>query len=773
MIARYGFKDEEIQVLLDAKATRSNIIDSFKKHIINSPRGTLGLFFFSGHGSQRKNSLSYPQDEPDEKDETLVPADVLQGAKDIRDNELAQLYHEAISNGVDLVVASDSCHSGTISRGGAVPPSFKKNIKADNTDFKDEICAGKTTAACLTDEKVKKDLCPFPDSANPSVCLSPAERGALILSASQDYEPAETKLFNDIWHGAFSNALLNALTRSDTENASADDLFYLIKNHIKSDALAQEPEIEGTLERKNKTFFNAPAKPFAALPAIAVENVEDGKIILAAGLAYGIFEGSELYAVKNKRVRIVIEKSQDLIKSVAVARPEDINFIKKGDLFVQDKWAVSAKTRINVWLPPSNLTYDQIKSVTAELLKLRLSPKVKWVAAPTDSFTHIFFYDGTNWKLLIKNEKEINLGNQPTAEKILDNLQSSENPVDFLAVLPPAKELREQILMSRSAKSAVKIVENKSEPVHYVLYGRVNVDAQTPFLEYAWVLKNAVNQGEVTGDSSAEAVDDNRRTSNPGNTNLLNSLLPLITNWKRISGAGSNPVFAQISKELYDLAFRLGKIRGIVTLPDNVSKYTTDKSWFPFQFVVREKTTKKVLAEGEKLYAGTVYEAVLIPDREIFMTVLPKGVNQIRRVYLYAVDTTGASGLFNNLERQENLIEYSGGMIPNEIVLKGTCSKADNRQFGCVTNGKIDIFPREPFGNDVFLLIATATPLPKPYALELDGVQTIKPNQVELKGGATALNQLLLDMTNQDVSFKGVLDNEWWAQRMVLHHTKR
>ncbi|HEX8250595.1 MAG TPA: caspase family protein [Pyrinomonadaceae bacterium] len=789
LIARYGFKDEEIKILLDADATRSNIIGSFKTQIIDAPTGSLGFFFFSGHGSQRKNTLSYSQDEKngrderDGKDETIVPADVIRGAKDIRDNELAQLYHQAIDKGIELVVVSDSCHSGTNAR-GAVPPAYQKNIKSDNTDFKDEICpAGRDLSACLSEENVKKDLCPFPDSANQSVCLSPADRGALILSAAQEYEPAETKLFGGVWHGAFTNALLIALKRSDTEHASAADLLYLIRNHIKSDALRQIPDIEGTTERKNKTLFNAPAKPFAALPALAVENIDGGKVILAAGLAYGLDEGSELYSLKNKDIRIVIEKAQDLTKSIAVVKaPGNVAAIKKGDLFVQDRWAVSSATRINVWLPPSNLTYDQIKRVTAELLQVRSSPQIKWITEPaTGYFSHTFYYDGQSWKLSIKNEREIDLGNQPTAGKILENLQPGENPASFFAVIPPARELREQILTSVSPKSAIKIVENKSEPVHYILWGRLTAAAataaaaaavQTPSVEYAWILKDAADKLESGVEASA-AGGGQTPPSNLSGANSSNRLLPPITDWKKIND-GDNLLFAQAANELNDLAFRLGKIRGIATLPDKVSKYTVDKSWFPFQFVIREKATKKVLAEGEKFYAGTIYEAVLIPDKEIFMNVLPRGVAQKRRVYLYAIDTTGFSGLFNNLERQENLIEYSGGGIPGEIILKGRiCKAADSREIGCVTGQKMDIHPSQPFGNDVFLLVVTATPLPRPYALQLDGVQTIKSGEVELKGGDTALNQLLLDLTNRNVDFKGAIDNEWWAQRLVLHSMKK
>ena len=46
---------EQISLLLDDKATRQGIVDSFSKHLINNPaiqRGDAILIYFAGHGSQ-------------------------------------------------------------------------------------------------------------------------------------------------------------------------------------------------------------------------------------------------------------------------------------------------------------------------------------------------------------------------------------------------------------------------------------------------------------------------------------------------------------------------------------------------------------------------------------------------------------------------------------------------------------------------------------------------------------------------------------------------
>jgi len=101
LVARYGFKAEDIRVLKDVEATRDNILAALHRHLIEPvATGDLSVFFYAGHGSQATNSKST---ELDRKDETIVPADEMRGTHDIRD-----------------VVFVDTCHAGNVmgARGG-------------------------------------------------------------------------------------------------------------------------------------------------------------------------------------------------------------------------------------------------------------------------------------------------------------------------------------------------------------------------------------------------------------------------------------------------------------------------------------------------------------------------------------------------------------------------------------------------------------------------------------------------------------------------------
>jgi hypothetical protein len=99
-----GYKTEQ---LLTRKATRSGVIDAISKAARALNKDDIFLLTYSGHGGQVPDTNG---DEPDGKDETWVLYD-----GELIDDELHQLYTQ-FKSGVRIVVLSDSCHSGTVTR---------------------------------------------------------------------------------------------------------------------------------------------------------------------------------------------------------------------------------------------------------------------------------------------------------------------------------------------------------------------------------------------------------------------------------------------------------------------------------------------------------------------------------------------------------------------------------------------------------------------------------------------------------------------------------
>lgn len=89
------------------KPTRDNILEKYKDLLINSEKGDILYFTYSGHGSY---TFDRNGDELDGKDELLVSID----NRGITDDELKKITDQYLKEGVTLFVLFDCCHSGTL-----------------------------------------------------------------------------------------------------------------------------------------------------------------------------------------------------------------------------------------------------------------------------------------------------------------------------------------------------------------------------------------------------------------------------------------------------------------------------------------------------------------------------------------------------------------------------------------------------------------------------------------------------------------------------------
>jgi len=104
--------------LLDAQATKAAMVEGFKTVIGGAASGDLVVITYSGHGTYVPDASG---DEIDGLDEGLCPCDIQTGGGALLDDEIHALF-AARKGGVRLVLISDSCHSGTVTRAAAPDP---------------------------------------------------------------------------------------------------------------------------------------------------------------------------------------------------------------------------------------------------------------------------------------------------------------------------------------------------------------------------------------------------------------------------------------------------------------------------------------------------------------------------------------------------------------------------------------------------------------------------------------------------------------------------
>lgn len=105
-----GFSNNDIRLLLDARATKANIISRLNWLVRGAKSGDYLVFHFSGHGSQIRDRDG--DELSDRMDELICPYDMNWDGSYITDDELRNIFKK-LPQGVLLEVFMDSCHSGT------------------------------------------------------------------------------------------------------------------------------------------------------------------------------------------------------------------------------------------------------------------------------------------------------------------------------------------------------------------------------------------------------------------------------------------------------------------------------------------------------------------------------------------------------------------------------------------------------------------------------------------------------------------------------------
>ncbi len=206
-----GFKPT---LLITAAATRARVLTALRKAAKALGSGDFFLLTYSGHGGQVKDvtTAGVTPEEADGLDETWC----------LFDGELIddELYYELsrFAKGVRVLVLSDSCHSGTVTRARIappdpaaprprmMPPDVAHRVYEAHRDFYDKLqrAVSKASGGAVAD----------PDAALANVAMS-ARRGAIVknfnpavilISGCQDNQ---TSMDGD-HNGAFTEQLLKA-----------------------------------------------------------------------------------------------------------------------------------------------------------------------------------------------------------------------------------------------------------------------------------------------------------------------------------------------------------------------------------------------------------------------------------------------------------------------------------------------------------------------------------------------------------------------------------
>lgn len=611
LINRFQFKTDRIDTLMNREANREGILNGLKKLLDESKSRDLAVFYYAGHGSQVRNSLS---NETDQKDETIVPADAWKpGVKDIRDKELATIYNQFLDKGVQLTVIMDCCHSGSLSRGPQPAPVYRYVEDADY-DAKDASQ-------------------PTPPETRP-------EGNFLILSAAQADELAQEQPSPDlIPHGAFTLALSQALELL-SPNASCLQLFTTSRAILKSNGKKQEPVMGGSLPRQQQTLLGlnkgaVPDRSQIALLDDPKNPMSRKRVLLQGGFAVGLRKENELIKLNGSDTLVHL-----LVDTVLGPNRSQARFLKgtwsdlqAGEMLTVCNWVSSQGPLIRIYVPANTTdkNYTEWINTGKQLKKMGTG---SWITELDKVDPEQSIYAEADGFRLNAQGKRTSLGINPSAAQITKLLKPKQS---IYWEIPPspaiANALREMIQIRKNPN--IELVD-KPEQATYWLVGNLNEKDQLTY---------RLRRAEV---SSSDSL---------GN-------LPLIT--RSIAIPSNDPKYVSaVVDTLYEFTQQLARIRGWLQLASPIN----ESSEFPYDLVLRNKSTQQPIT-SESYRIGERIQLTLEVNDQYQRSSVKK-----RFVYLFMIDRNGAMQLLypspngGNVDNQ--FPQYTNGNLNRSTYLVG------------------------------------------------------------------------------------------------------
>jgi hypothetical protein len=222
-----------VRLMLDKEATRAAMVEAISSLITTAVKGDTLFITYSGHGTWVPDSSG---DEPDGRDEALCPYD-LATAGALLDDDIHALFAQRPA-GVRIVLISDSCHSGSVTRGQ-----------------EEDIDPGMPRIRFMPPEAwMPRDQLP-PARLSSTIPRAGFTRagGDLLLAGCQDTEYSWDTSFRGRPNGAFTYYALKTLHETKPKNYEA--WFNAIRTYLPSTRLPQSPQIFGTrTARRFKVF---------------------------------------------------------------------------------------------------------------------------------------------------------------------------------------------------------------------------------------------------------------------------------------------------------------------------------------------------------------------------------------------------------------------------------------------------------------------------------------------------------------------------------------
>lgn len=249
LASEYGFTKEDVRLIADARATRSEILTRLNWLTSGLEPGDTAFFMFSGHGTQMASRAG--SGEVDRLDEVMCPFDFDAGNA-IRDDDLEAVFRR-VPSGVNLTIVSDSCHSEGLSTESRAIEDSEQIIDSRDTYFVEKFLPLPIDLAWQVEAAQENDV-----ELN---AIKGSDKAAdndnlVLLSGCLRTQKSADASFGGRPNGAFTRCLIEVLKRRRDKPLS--EVIVAVRELLAKNRYPQEPQIEGGSTLMSLPFLGIP-----------------------------------------------------------------------------------------------------------------------------------------------------------------------------------------------------------------------------------------------------------------------------------------------------------------------------------------------------------------------------------------------------------------------------------------------------------------------------------------------------------------------------------
>ena len=491
LMSRFGFKNNEIKIMLDQEASRDSILKAMIGLAKESSKGDIIFIYYAGHGVNLLNSRS------DKKgfSQGILAADIFRKESSVViDHDQKRIFNQIIKNKAILTVVYDCCYSEGNSKAAMIREIDTTGNNRGNifTEFPPRTVELNDSLEAMINRSIPFDDEDLKDGIKVKRPQDIPDSKYLFLAATTlEEESHERRDLVNLPHGVFTTAFVEVM-KTNRADIPAREIFEKIKKRLKDQyTIEQQPQLLSDPARLQMNFLGTKAITFPSITKVKITNINHDQISFDGGWAMGITPGNILKSVDKKTTIKITDITTGGFGAIGTTLSGNIKFINIGDEYNIFDWYTETESLLKIYVPKIKCTLDNYNLFINKMIKAQTDPAfLPYNSRSRTDYFDIHFEDGKWVKQLLAETGSTYLTFTPRGE-VEDLFKSSDVtfsklkketiPYHYFIHLPIPMEILNLMEKKLAGNQNVEFVNNPNQ-ADLAFYAGMDTDSKSLIL---------------------------------------------------------------------------------------------------------------------------------------------------------------------------------------------------------------------------------------------------------------------------------------------------